>query len=226
MKDIYTEEEITQICEKVEFENVFRFKSFLANDYDLFETCAADVESNDEYIECDTGKQLVNEVKEIIRKIELIEKCLGDLTEDKLLLIISVVKRINVAYLSKKYKDKIDIEAIERLVEYGYTHGSCNSLLYTLCELYDECEPVIFRAGNYSHQCVKFNGKYYDITGCSTEEEMKAFVAKEGKATPEECTINPVKQNISRLKLLDSVLLKSIGDEIERQKTDIYGGTE
>lgn len=209
MKEVYSKEEIAVLAEYLNFKSPMNFRSFLAF-FNDFPELNSDELSNEEfssmYQEFYTEK--MKEVKDRLG----IEDDLSNLsTEEKALIIISVTKEMGKDYILSLYKDKIDEDIAEKMVEYGYTHGSCYSLAYTLCALFkDECQIKIFTAGSYAHQCVLINGKYFDIRGCSTEEEMKEFVAKEGGVSVEDCVIEDCRVIESKHKLLDYIITKNI----------------
>lgn len=209
MKEVYSKEEIDVLTEYLNFKNQLSFRGFLANFNDFFELNEDEL-SNEEFNSI--YQEFYTEKLKVVKERLGIGDDLSNLTtEEKALIIISVTKEMGKDYLLSLYKDKIDEDIAEKMVEYGYTHGSCYSLAYTLCILFkDECQIKIFKAGSYAHQCVLINGKYYDIRGCSTEEEMKEFVAKEGGASVEDCVIRDVRVIESKHKLLDYIITKNI----------------
>ena len=141
--------------------------------------------------------------------------------EEKILTIIAITKQLNINYLLKKYEGKIDEGTAKRLVEYGYTHGSCGSLGCTLCSLFESCQLKMVKAEGYAHQCVMFDGKLYDIMGCSTVEEMKDFVIREGGTQSDECVIEDFAPQSNSHKAVDYMIAKYIGEVFSLESSNV-----
>ncbi len=222
MKEIYTDKELETIFPKLDFASLHKFKAFLAN-YNNLEAINTD--------ELDEDKLVLNLERFFLGKLSTIKERLkldinfsNKTIEEKILMVIEITKEMNIDYLLTQFKGKIDRETAEKLVLYGYTHGSCNSLGYTLCSLFEECELKIFSVGGgYGHQCVIVDGKCYDITGCSTIQEMKEFVAKEANKTVEQCTIKDIEPLKIKHKAMDRGITKYLGDIITLKADNIYG---
>ena len=203
MKEIYSKEQIEQLAEKLNYVNNDRksfkyvdFYNFLANIYyDLFDDALAKTGreyDQEEYIKA--FPEFLEEIKENT-KDEIEYAFSGNKsTSEKILTVIELVKKVNKAYLLEKFKGQIDEQTAERLVEYGYTHGSCMTLQCTLKTLFPECITKTVKNKNFAHLIVELDGVYYDITGASTEKEMLEFAAKEGNVHVDECTIYEEKE--------------------------------
>ena len=185
MKEIYSKEEIKKLYDKLDYKGNF---GDVSDDlfYEALKITGKEYDQK-EYIEFfpEFLKEVEKSTKEGVESIFSGEKT----TKEKILIVIDLVKKLNKEYLLKKFEGKLDEQVAERIVEYGYTHGGCVSLQYTLKLLFPECNPKFFQC-NYAHKCVELNGMYYDITGASTEKEMMDFVIKEGGNPGKICTIS------------------------------------
>jgi len=213
---VYSKEQIAEIAKKLGFLNTLRFEGFLAGDYDLFERRKDGIEDNAPLV--DAEKEFFDsKIGEL--KNELAYNMTAP-TKEQILKVIEMVKQLNIDYLLQRYQGEIDRETAENLVLYGYTHGNCNSLAYTLCTLFDECESKFFKCGRYGHEVVEFNGEVYDISGCSSIDEMKQFVASEGRSDVSECTITDCQINLSKQKLFDYAIMRDIIESREKYKQE------
>lgn len=217
MKPIYTKQEIEEIAKRLGFAYVVRFQGFLGNDYDLLDDREDGLEDRVLIFEADK--------EYYASKINALKKAFDfnppASTEEQILKVIAIIKQFNVDYLLEKYQGQIDEETAERLVEYGYTHGNCTSLASTLDKLFFGCNIKKFKGGSYGHLVIEYKGKIFDITGYSTLEEMKQFVAREGGVSPESCTVNDVQQHSNagplitlRQNLIDYAITQIIGKDI------------
>lgn len=213
MKKIYTKEQAELLARHLGFPTLLRFESFLAGDYDLTDDRADGLEDNAAIVEADKSffDSKIGELKNEVTYNGSAP------TEEQILKVISMVKQLNVDYLMNKYQGKIDREIAENIVLYGYTHGNCNSLAYTLSTLFEGCKLQTVKGGNYGHQVIEYNGKVYDINGCSTIEEMRAFVANEGNVPVESCTIESSLPMPTKHRLLDFAITKYIGEDLKRR---------
>lgn len=207
MKPIYSKEEVTEIANRLGFKTLNSFYSFLLGDYDLFEVQGKGIEDN--------GLYVAEEKEEIKQKMEQLKIRFGyDLAlppEELILKTIAIIKQYNIDCLMERFKEQIDEETAERLVEYAYTHGNCGSLVSVLTKLHSAREFMV-QGGSYGHRCVCINDKVYDITGESTIEDMKGFVASEGGVPVEEVTIQET-QLYSNVKLIDYIVLNNIKED-------------
>lgn len=212
MKKIYTKEQAELLAKHLGFPTLLRFESFLAGDYDLTDDRVDGLENNAEIVEAEKS---FFDVKIGELKNEFAYNGSAP-TEEQILKVISMVKQLNIDYLLKKYQGKIDREIAENIVLYGYIHGNCNSLAYTLSSLFKDCKLQTVKGGTYGHQVVEFNGKVYDINGCSTIEEMKEFVAGLGRVSAESCTVESSQPIPTKHRLLDFAITKYIGEDLKR----------
>ena len=208
MKEIYGKEEIILLSEYLGFKNEFKFKAFIYNFNDYWDI--TDEELSSDEIWFFYQEEVIKRFKEIQKNLGIGENFSDLSLEEKFLAVIEITKKVGSQYLSKYFKGKIDENIAEKLVEYGYLHGSCDSLSSTLCSLFEEGQVKRFKVASFGHQCVLLNGKYYDITGCSTEEEMKAFVAKEGNTSINDCTIQEGLLLENRHKLIDRIVTRFV----------------
>ena len=156
-------------------------------------------------------KFFLKKLKDIKTKLNIKEDWTDLTLEEKILNVIAITKALNVDLLIERLGDKLTEPLAEQFVEYGYTHGSCNSLMYTICTLFPECESKLFKNKGYGHQCAMLDGKCYDITGCSTLQEMKDFVAKESKTPEAETTVENVSLSKGSFKTIDYVVCVLVG---------------
>ena len=212
MKPIYTKQELEEIAKHLGFVYVGRFEGFIGNNYDLLDDREDGLEDPASILEADK-EFYANKINEL--KNELAYNASAP-TEEQILKVIAMVKQLNIDYLLNKYQDQIDEEVAERLVEYGYTHGNCISLANTLLTLFSECKLKFVKGGSYGHQVVEYNGKVYDINGCSTIDEMKEFVAQEGHVSADSCVIQAC-QPLHKHGLIDIAVTKFIGEDIKRR---------
>lgn len=210
MKEQYTDKELEPLVQKLGFLNLHRFKAFLGNFNDLSDLNSDEL-NNEEFTE-KNEQFFIEKLLEIKKKLKIDENFSQRSLEEKILLIINITKHLSVEYLLKKFDGKLDAETAEKLVIYGYTHGSCNSLVCTLCLLIEECKPMMFKADTYGHQVVYLNEKFYDINGCSSKEEMMDFVLREVDSTSKECEINQSEVWLNKHKVFDYVVTKYIGE--------------
>lgn len=210
---VYTKEQAELLARHLGFPALLRFESFLAGDYDLTDDRSDGLEDNAAIVEADKSffDSKIGELKNEVAYNGSAP------TEEQLLKVISMVKQLNVDYLLQKYEGKIDREIAENIVLYGYTHGNCNSLAYTLSSLFEGSKLLTVKGGNYGHQVVEYNGKVYDINGCSTIEEMKEYVASEGNVQAESCTVESSQPMPTKHRLLDFAVTKYIGEDLKRR---------
>lgn len=213
MKKVYTKEQIELVSKYLGFSTLLRFEGFLAGDYDLTDDRADGLEDNAAIVEADKT-YFDSKIGELKNEVAYSGSAP---TEEQILKVISMVKQLNVDYLLEKYQGKIDREIAENIVLYGYTHGNCNSLAYTLSTLFEGCKLQIIKGGEYGHQVVEYNGKVYDINGCSTMEEIKEYVASEGNVPAESCTIEASQPFPTKHRLLDYAVTKYIGEDMKRR---------
>ena len=218
MKIVYTEKEIELLAQHLGYQDVKKFRAYLAR-YGDMEDENKEENTNEKFVEI-YGDRLFSQLEEIGEKIELSRLKENISIEDKILLVIKIVREFNKSYLLEKFKGKIDDEIAEGLTEYAYTHGMCNSLAYTLCRFFAQCENKLFLSSSYGHQCVKVNGMFYDINGVWTEDEMKDFVKLEGKNKDSECSIADFPTSKGRQTLIDFVIEKFLEKYLvaEREK--------
>lgn len=216
MRPIYSKQEIEEIAKRLGFAYVGRFEGFIGNNYDLLDDREDGLEDPTLILEADKEfyASKINELKN-----ELAYNTSAP-TEQQILKVIAMVKQLNIDYLLNKYQGQIDEEVAERLVEYGYTHGNCISLANTLLSLFSECKLKFVKGGSYGHQVVEYNGKVYDINGCSTIDEMKEFVAQEGLTSAYSCVIQDC-QPLHKHGLIDIAVTKFIGEDIKRRAEQI-----
>ena len=213
MIKVYTKEQAELLSKHLGFPTLLRFESFLAGDYGLTDDRADGLEDNAAIVEADKA-YFDSKISELKNEVAYNGSAP---TEEQILKVISMVKQLNVDYLLEKYQGKIDREIAENIVLYGYTHGNCNSLAYTLSSLFEGCKLQTVNGGQYGHQVVEYNGKVYDINGCSTIEEMKEYVASEGNVPVETCTIESSQSMPTKHRLLDYAVTKYIGEDIKRR---------
>ena len=214
MAKVYTPEQAELLAKHLGFPNLLRFESFLAGDYDLTDNRADGLEDIRQIVEADK-EFFESKIGELKNELAYNGKAP---TEEQMLKVISMIKQLNVDYLLQKYEGKIDEEIAENMVLYGYTHGNCNSLAYTLSTLFEGCKVQTFTGGRYGHQVVEYNGKVYDINGCSTIEGMKDFVASVGGVEADSCVIEGTQPMPNKHRLLDCAVTKNIGAEMQRRK--------
>ena len=203
MMTILKDEELEKIYKDLGFVNLHRFKAFLGSFNNL------DDYNEDEWINEEFYKFASKEFNKRLDKlnIDLANKSV----EEQILFVIEITKQISKEYLLNKFKGRIDSEMAEKLVEYGYTHGSCNSLVYTLATLF-KVETKLFKVESYGHQCIMLNGKCFDINGCSTVEEMKAFVSAEGSESVDKCEFIDFEPQKNAHKALDYFITRYFKD--------------
>jgi len=205
MKKIYSRDEVAEIAKKLGFKSFESFSGFLVTDFDMFETQGKGIEENSLYLK--------EEKEKVQKKMEELKLKFGfnlSLPPEELILkVIEIVKEYNKEYLLNRFNGKIDEETAEKLVEYAYTHGNCGSLVNTIFGIVPKCSVKMFRGGRYGHRCLQYNGNIYDITGCSTVEEMKQFVTTEGNVPYETATVEDI-QNAGQQRLIDYIVTENI----------------
>ena len=212
MKPLYTKQEIEAIAQRLGFAHVGRFEGFIGNNYDLLDDREDGLEDPALILEADKEfyASKINELKNELAYNASIP------IEEQILKVIAMVKQLNIDYLLNKFQGQIDEEVAERLVEYGYTHGNCISLANTLLTLFPACKLKFVKGGSYGHQVVEYNGKVYDINGCSTIDEMKEFVAQEGCTSADSCVMQDC-QPLHKHGLIDIAVTKFISEDIKRR---------
>lgn len=216
MKRVYSKEQIEKIAKQLGFKSLISFEGYLANNYGLFSEREDEIEENDLFVEAEK-EFLDKKFEELKREFDFDE---SDSKEEQIMKVICMIKKLNVDYLLDKYQGEIDRKTALGLVDYGYTHGNCGSLAYTLCSIFEGCNLKMFKAGNYGHQCIEYDGKIFDITGCSSIEEMKEFVALEGNVPTESCEVEDIK-HFSSHKLLDFIITKYIKQDLNNFQTKV-----
>lgn len=209
MNEILTKEEIKNLAHVLGYEMDVYFEAYLADFNDLYELNSDELTNEELAFKLkDSFITALNKVKE---EMQLKEDLSNLSTHELILLVIEITKKLCVNYLLNKHEGVIDRLTAEKMVTYGYTHGSCNSLLFTLATLFKECQPKIIRTKGQCHQFVMIGENCYDIMGCSTLEEMKNFVLSESK-DKKEYSVEDVELQAFRHKAIDFMLTQYISE--------------